>query len=220
MLRFVERAIYVGRWEKCSHTAFIMENAAAAVTPHPTKPQSTLSWGPVSMAAAVTQAFPRTKSGCHIKLSRLGRGWRQTLVSNRFHSNRGILIADTTLHYPVSLIWFQTLGMAIHRWHKSAAWDDYVCFKTACIAVDLILARNKYLTFLVTITYINWQLESWVHFVTADTFSDDGEWKKVRSTDITDMGLVATLAASAGASEVQLLSCFPYLGCNKFFRRH
>ena len=113
---------------------------------------------------------------------------------------------NPTLSNPVSLIWFQTLGMAIHRWHKSAAWDDYVCFKTACIAVDLILAGNKYLTFLVTITYINWQLESWVHFVTADTFSDDGEWKKVRSTDITDMGLVATLATSAGASEVQLLS--------------
>ena len=30
------------------------------------------------------------------------------------------------------------------------------------------------------------------------------ESEEVRSTDITDMGLVATLAASAGASEVQL----------------
>ena len=52
------------KMEQCSHTAFIIENAAAAVTPaHPTKPQSTLSWGPVSMAAAVWEVLPSTKTG-------------------------------------------------------------------------------------------------------------------------------------------------------------
>ena len=49
------------KMEQCSREAFYIENAAAAVTPHPTEPQSTLSWGPVSVPAAIQEVLPRAR---------------------------------------------------------------------------------------------------------------------------------------------------------------